>query len=64
MLPRSGRGPGAAGPGWARTVLAILSERPAHGFAIARLTAPGGDLGRIWQIPRPVIYRSMPGPIC
>ena len=42
-----------------RTVLAILSERPAHGFAIARLTAPGGDLGRIWQIPRPVIYRSI-----
>ena len=32
---------------------------PAHGFAIARLTAPGGDLGRIWQIPRPVIYRSI-----
>jgi DNA-binding PadR family transcriptional regulator len=42
-----------------RTVLAILSERPAHGFAIARLTAPGGDLGRIWQIPRPVVYRSI-----
>ena len=40
-------------------MLAILSERPAHGFAIARLTAPGGDLGRIWQIPRPVIYRSI-----
>ena len=42
-----------------RTVLAILSERPAHGFAIARLTAPGGDLGRIWQIPRPVVYRAI-----
>ena len=42
-----------------RTVLAILSERPAHGFAIARLTAPDGELGRIWQVPRPVIYRSI-----
>ena len=42
-----------------QTVLAILSERPAHGFAIARLTEPGGDLGRIWQIPRPVVYRSI-----
>ena len=42
-----------------RIVLAILGERPAHGFAIARLTAAGGDLGRIWQIPRPVIYRSI-----
>lgn len=40
-------------------VLAVLSERPAHGFAIARLTAPGGELGRIWHIPRPVIYRSI-----
>ena len=42
-----------------RTVLAILSERPVHGFAIARLTEPEGELGRIWQIPRPVIYRSI-----
>ena len=42
-----------------QTVLAILGERPAHGFAVARLTAPGGDLGRIWQIPRPVVYRSI-----
>jgi len=40
-------------------ILAVLSERPAHGFAIARLTAPGGELGRIWHIPRPVIYRSI-----
>ncbi len=42
-----------------RTVLAVLSEQPAHGFAIARLTAPGGELGRIWHIPRPVIYRAI-----
>ncbi len=41
------------------TVLAVVSERPTHGFAIARLTAAGGELGRIWQIPRPVIYRSI-----
>jgi PadR family transcriptional regulator AphA len=41
------------------TVLAVLSEQPAHGFAIARLTAPGGELGRIWHIPRPVIYRAI-----
>lgn len=41
------------------TVLALLAERPAHGFAIARLTAPGGELGRIWQVPRPVVYRAM-----
>jgi len=42
-----------------RVVLAVLSEGPTHGFAIARLTAPDGELGRIWHIPRPVIYRSI-----
>ena len=41
------------------TVLAVVSERPTHGFAIAQLTAPGGELGRIWNIPRPIIYRSI-----
>jgi DNA-binding PadR family transcriptional regulator len=44
-------------PEW--TVLAVVSEGSTHGFAIAQLTAPGGELGRIWQIPRPVIYRSI-----
>jgi len=41
------------------TVLALISERPTHGFAIAQLTAPDGELGRIWHIPRPVIYRTI-----
>jgi PadR family transcriptional regulator AphA len=41
------------------TVLALISEAPTHGFAIGRLTAPDGELGRIWHIPRPVIYRSI-----
>lgn len=41
------------------TVLAVVSERPTHGFAIAALTAPGGELGRIWHIPRPVVYRAI-----
>jgi DNA-binding PadR family transcriptional regulator len=44
-------------PEW--TVLAVVNERPTHGFAIAQLTAPQGELGRIWQIPRPVIYRAI-----
>ena len=44
-------------PEW--TVLSVVSECPTHGFAIAQLTAPGGELGRIWHIPRPVIYRSI-----
>jgi DNA-binding PadR family transcriptional regulator len=41
------------------TVLAVVSERPTHGFAIAQLAAPQGELGRIWHIPRPVIYRAI-----
>jgi PadR family transcriptional regulator AphA len=44
-------------PEW--TVLAVLREQPRHGFAIAVLTARGGDLGRVWQIPRPVVYRAL-----
>jgi DNA-binding PadR family transcriptional regulator len=41
------------------TVLVLLSQRPAHGFAVSQLTTPGGELGRIWRIPRPVVYRAI-----
>lgn len=44
-------------PEW--TVLAAVREQPRHGFAIAALTAPDGDLGKVWQIPRPVVYRAL-----
>jgi DNA-binding PadR family transcriptional regulator len=44
-------------PEW--TVLVLLSQRPAHGFAVSQLTAPGGEIGRIWRIPRPVVYRAI-----
>lgn len=44
-------------PEW--LVLAILSEQPLHGFAVAQLTAADGELGRIWQIPKAVIYRAV-----
>lgn len=44
-------------PEW--LVLAILSQQPAHGFAVAQLTAPGGDLGRVWQLPKAVVYRAI-----
>ncbi len=40
-------------------VLAVIAEQPTHGFPIAQLTASGGELGRIWHIPRPVVYRSL-----
>jgi DNA-binding PadR family transcriptional regulator len=40
-------------------VLAVVGERPTHGFPIAQLTADSGDLGRVWHVPRPVVYRSL-----
>ncbi|HEY2508787.1 MAG TPA: PadR family transcriptional regulator [Streptosporangiaceae bacterium] len=40
-------------------VLAVIAERPTHGFAIAQLAAPDGELGRIWHIPRPIVYRAL-----
>jgi DNA-binding PadR family transcriptional regulator len=42
---------------WA--VLALVAERPTHGFAIARELAPDGDLGQIWTVRRPIVYRAM-----
>ena len=44
-------------PEW--LVLAILRQQPAHGFAVAQLTAPNGELGRVWQIPKAVVYRAI-----
>lgn len=50
-------GPPLSLPEW--TVLAVVSQGPVHGFAIARLTGRDGELGRIWHIPRPLIYRAI-----
>lgn len=49
--------PGLSLPEW--LVLAILGQRPAHGFAVAQLTAADGELGRVWQIPKAVVYRAL-----
>ncbi|MEU8775436.1 PadR family transcriptional regulator [Streptomyces sp. NPDC048606] len=40
-------------------VLALLAERPSHGFAIATLTAEGAEIGEFWYISRPMVYRSI-----
>jgi PadR family transcriptional regulator AphA len=42
---------------WA--VLALLCERPAHGWAIASQLAPAGELGAVWSMGRPLVYRSL-----
>jgi PadR family transcriptional regulator AphA len=40
-------------------VLALIAEQPRHGFAVAALTSDDGDVGRAWQVPRPIVYRAM-----
>ena len=42
---------------WA--VLALLCERPAHGGAIASQLTPEGELGGVWTMGRPLVYRSI-----
>jgi DNA-binding PadR family transcriptional regulator len=44
-------------PEW--LVLALLMQQPAHGFAVSQVTAADGDLGRIWQVPKAVVYRAI-----
>jgi PadR family transcriptional regulator AphA len=42
---------------WA--VLGLLAEGESHGFALSREFAPTGPLGKIWTIPRPLVYRAI-----
>jgi hypothetical protein len=42
---------------WA--VLALLCERPAHGWLLACELAPSGELGSIWSLGRLLVYRSI-----
>jgi DNA-binding PadR family transcriptional regulator len=42
---------------WA--ILALLDEAPAHGFALSRAMAPGGEVGRVWDMRRPLVYRAL-----
>jgi DNA-binding PadR family transcriptional regulator len=42
---------------WA--ILALLDEEPRHGFALARAMATGGEVGRVWDMRRPLVYRAL-----
>jgi DNA-binding PadR family transcriptional regulator len=53
-----------AGPGrelnageWA--VLTLCDEGPTHGFALAQELAADGAVGRVWAVPRPLVYRAL-----
>jgi PadR family transcriptional regulator AphA len=40
-------------------VLCLVCEAPSHGFALARTLSEDGQLGKIWRVPKPVIYRAL-----
>jgi PadR family transcriptional regulator AphA len=42
---------------WA--VLALAAEGDTHGFEVARQLDPTGEVGRIWSLPRPLVYRAI-----
>jgi DNA-binding PadR family transcriptional regulator len=37
----------------------VVAEEPAHGFAVAKVLAPDGELGGIWTVKRALVYRSL-----
>jgi PadR family transcriptional regulator AphA len=42
---------------WA--VLALLAERPSHGWALSRELAPSGEIGQVWSGDRQRVYRAL-----
>lgn len=41
------------------TVLALLAQRPSHGWALAKEMSPNGEIGGIWSVGRPLVYRAL-----
>jgi molybdopterin-binding protein len=39
--------------------LALVVQGHAHGWAVGSALAPGGDVGRIWSLSRPLTYRAL-----
>jgi len=40
-------------------VLCLICEKPRHVFALAALLSHEGDMGRVWRVPKPVVYRAL-----
>jgi PadR family transcriptional regulator AphA len=40
-------------------VLSVVSEGPTYGFIVAGLLAPDGSLGRIWSVPKAMVYYTL-----
>jgi PadR family transcriptional regulator AphA len=57
VMPASPTSPPLSCGEWA--VLGLVTERPRHGFALARLMAPEGEIGQVWALPKPLVYRAL-----
>ncbi|MGO8957522.1 MAG: PadR family transcriptional regulator [Streptosporangiaceae bacterium] len=53
----TGREPSLSLAEW--LVLCLICEQPTHGFALAALLGAQGDMGRVWRVPKPVVYRAL-----
>jgi len=42
---------------WA--VLGVVGEGPTHGWPVVRALRGDGELGKVWTVARPVVYRSL-----
>jgi DNA-binding PadR family transcriptional regulator len=40
-------------------VLCLICEQRTHGFALAALLGAEGEIGRVWRVPKPVVYRAL-----
>jgi DNA-binding PadR family transcriptional regulator len=40
-------------------VLCLICEQQTHGFALAALLGAQGEMGRVWRVPKPVVYRAL-----
>ena len=41
------------------SVLALLANSPAHGWALAKEMSRSGEIGRVWAVARPLVYRAL-----
>lgn len=41
------------------SVLALVTERRSHGWALAAKLARGGEVGSIWAVSRPIVYHGL-----
>ena len=40
-------------------VLGLVAEDPTHGWPIVLALRADGPIGRVWTVPRPIVYRSL-----